>query len=201
MTGKRLDTYGGELSDTMKTLWRLSRRTHDRSPLYRLRAPPGLIVWGDPPWAGLMMIGIAAAFALTALGLGKWRYDPSLWPLWLGTAIGVVTTLCVFARVERFTLDTFRRRWIYRRGWRWNPGEESGGFDQLKGFVLHVSRLSVLQPKPIYGATLEFADGYRYFHAVLATSSLDAARRAARDLARACDLPLAEDGVEPQEPA
>jgi hypothetical protein len=184
--------YSGELSDTRKKLWQLARQHRDRAPLYRLRATSGQFVWGHPVWKIYGLAGITMALVVVALVLSGGRFDASYWPLWLAAGVSALILLAGFLFVERFTLDTLTRRWSYRRGWRWDIKEENGGFDELAGFKLFSHQRSVLQPELLYGATLEFADGYRFFHAVLANLSLAAARSEVQELARACGLPLTE---------
>lgn len=186
--------YSGELTAFRKKLWRMARHQRNQSPLYPLRAPQGLHVWGNPLWEVWMMVATGTAFALVALAVSEWRYDPNAWPLWLGVSVCVLVLLYQISFVERFTLDTLRRRWHYRRGFRWNVREESGGFDELSHFEIHSQRWNMLQrSKLLYGASLEFADGYRFFPAVLGDASLDAVRSKTEVLARACGLPAKEN--------
>lgn len=184
--------YNGELSDTRKKLWQLARQHRDRAPLYRLRATSGLFVWGHPAWKIYGLAGITLALVVVALVLSGGSFDASYWVLWLAAGVSAVFLLTGFLFVERFMLDTLTRRWSYRRGWRWRIKEEGGGFEELAGFKLFSHQRSVLQPELLYGATLEFSDGYRFFYAVLANLSRDAARSEAQELARACGLPLTE---------
>lgn len=193
MTLHSPDTYSGELSETRKKVWRLARLTRDNNPLYRLQAIHGMLVWGHPVWKLYGLAALGVTLAGLAWGLAGGRFDYDYWPLWLAASMAVTMLLTGFLFVERFTLDTLRRRWSYQRGWRWKLLQEEGGFDELSGFALYSARRGVWQPEPLFGATLEFVDGYRFFHAVLAKLSQEAARAEAGQLARACGLPLRDE--------
>lgn len=185
--------YSGELSELDKKLWRMARHQRNRSPLYSLTAPAGQYVWGNPIWEVWMLLATGTGFALTALAVSGWRFNSGAWPLWLGVGVCVLVLPYQLSFVDRFTLDTLQRRWHYRRGFRWHVKEEGGGFEDLSHFKLTSQRLSVLQSDPVYAASLEFADGYRFFPAVLGNRSLERVRARAATLSRACGLPVRED--------